>query len=337
MRGLVSALAALVMAATQAHSAILEESGPVQTDPGIGCSLTLSGEIGRGDADALSARLDALIAGIDNYPSGRPEQQIVLCLQSPGGSFVEAVAMARAIHQRDVTTRVSPGESCLSACAVAFLGGRFNSRSGEGSWPSRYLHPDARLGFHAPALILPEGDFTREDAQRAYDIAIEAVGLISLEARTLGLPQDLLTAMFTHHGEDFFYVTTLDHAAYFDIRLYGYDLPAIRRETTRHACMNAWHWHVGFNVVGETLTDYNNFAVTFADAGNGIQRFSPFDGDMYCRHLTIQTGGGERDNVILSEWPGMENPRVDGVYPGWVRIPGPALLSNLPRGSRRDP
>ena len=43
------------------------------------------------------------------------------------------------------------GAECYSACGLIFLAGRVDDRGGE-SYPSRYLHIGARLGFHAPYI-----------------------------------------------------------------------------------------------------------------------------------------------------------------------------------------
>lgn len=318
------------------QAATIQEAGPAQTDPGLDCSLRLNGEILPGDAKALIARLDTAIAAIPNYPSHLVNQQIVLCLSSPGGSFIEAVRMAKAIRDRDVTTRVAPGEACLSACAIAFMGGNFNTRSGMGWKASRYLHPTSRLGFHAPALNLPTGEFTRQDVLRAYDVAIEAVGLISREANTLRMPQALLTEMVNHRGQDFFYISTLDHVANFNVQLYGYSVPRLSRQNTPYACMNAWHWHIGTNPLGDTPESFRAFAESFLDAGAGLVEFLPFDGSIYCKHQAVEVGAGTLDSLVLSEWQTLQNARMRGSHPSWIRFPGPTPLADLPAGPLRD-
>jgi hypothetical protein len=88
-----------------------------------GFELEFSGGMGAGSADELSRALDA-------NPAVR-----VVHLNSPGGLVGEGRQMLDLIrHHLLITTTDS---YCLSACTLAFIGGR-----------ERYLAPGARLGFH---------------------------------------------------------------------------------------------------------------------------------------------------------------------------------------------
>jgi uncharacterized protein YecT (DUF1311 family) len=49
-----------------------------------------------------------------------------------------------------VRTYVSAGDRCLSACAMAWLGGSNTVMRGLPPWPQRYVHETAIIGFHAP-------------------------------------------------------------------------------------------------------------------------------------------------------------------------------------------
>jgi hypothetical protein len=76
-------LFATVLTTGAAFSAEITRVGPIQTDPGLGCSYRMSGQILPGDADRLATTLRAEIAQIFNYPDFRTELQIVLCLEGP--------------------------------------------------------------------------------------------------------------------------------------------------------------------------------------------------------------------------------------------------------------
>jgi hypothetical protein len=59
-------------------------------------------------------------------------------LSSPGGSLAEGIAIGVTIHERSIITAVSADNSCYSACALAWLGGRL-----------RILGDGADVGSHA--------------------------------------------------------------------------------------------------------------------------------------------------------------------------------------------
>ena len=324
------------LAVGRAPAAEITRVGPVQTDPGLGCSYRMSGQILPGDADRLEAVITAemsqrtSVLGLEN--------QIVLCLEGPGGSFLDALAIAEFVFSNDITTRIDPNATRLSACAIAFLGGNYNTYSGEGWRVSRFVHPTSRLGFHAPDLVLPEGQFSREDVGRAYDIAIEAVGLITAQAERLRIPQPLLTQMFNHRGDDFHMVETIDHLATYGILLYGHSPPQLTAETRRYACLNAWRWQLP-DAPSDTLdafVSYTQNAASFADEPGGVVRFSPFDGYLYCRVEATALGGGTMDLIQASEWQNFQNIRVETVRPQWIRYPGPLPLTRMFLGSNRD-
>lgn len=330
------ALACLWISASAAHAATLSLTDQIQTDPAAGCSIRLDGQILPGDAGKLDQTLSALIARTDNYPSPHINAQIVLCFASPGGSFTEAIEMAALIYDRAVTTRVAPGASCLSACALAFMGGNLNTRSGEGWRPSRFLHPTSRLGFHAPALVLPEGEFTRRDVERAYAVAIAAVGLISRDAPKLRIPQELLTQIFSNVGDSFHYVDRVDHLSGYGISLYGYDVPPLGPETSKTACRNGWRWYAGLWKSHRPAARLTDWTAGYRSLANGMIEFFPFDGVMFCRHSLRALGGGDVDVVVQSEFQDLRNPRFERSYMPWIRYPGALPLTDIANGPIRD-
>lgn len=101
--------------------------------------LEISGPIGFGLTNEVVGMLEA-------HPTIG-----TLHLESPGGRIEEAKKLCRLIRARGLLTYVS-GE-CLSACTLAFLGGR-----------ERLVGPDAKLGFHA--FDLPGGVYVQENLRR---------------------------------------------------------------------------------------------------------------------------------------------------------------------------
>ena len=70
----------------------------------------LSGPIESGDLERLRA-----LAPSDG--------QSIISFDSNGGDFQAGLALARYLHEKSIGTIVEDGRKCLSACAIAFLGG----------------------------------------------------------------------------------------------------------------------------------------------------------------------------------------------------------------------
>lgn len=123
--------------------------------------VELSGQIVRGDAQ----RVQRFIA---EQPKGRP---IAVSFNSGGGLIDEALAMGRHFHAHGVRTYVSgKGRQCLSACALAFLGGR-----DETGRAYRVKGSEARIGFHNFRRNQPTKEFTVADMHEAVAITQQVI------------------------------------------------------------------------------------------------------------------------------------------------------------------
>lgn len=87
--------------------------------------IVLEGEIFPGDAD----RFDQL---------SRDVELAGVLLKSPGGSLLDGIDIGRRIRELGYSTGVAPNTACASACALAWLGGKY-----------RFMDPSALVGFHA--------------------------------------------------------------------------------------------------------------------------------------------------------------------------------------------
>ena len=109
----------------------------------------LAGKIVSGDFDRFYALArDLNLTAKPN--SGEPVNTAVsaLCLDSPGGKWIEGRQIALFVHKYGIATRVLAGTECYSSCALVFMAGR--SLGGEVDGPRRILHVQGRLGSHAP-------------------------------------------------------------------------------------------------------------------------------------------------------------------------------------------
>lgn len=100
--------------------------------------LEISGEIGP-DSTASIGRLLPKLAECRNSVGTKIVNRVYL--NSGGGRLADGYKLGELFRSRDVQTVVTAGQKCASACAIAFLGGRF-----------RTMNYDALLSFHAPYL-----------------------------------------------------------------------------------------------------------------------------------------------------------------------------------------
>lgn len=103
-----------------------------------GCAVLIQGQIEEGLSKRIQdLQLERLANGVDAP---------VVCLNSEGGSLREAVELLDYFIENQILTYVNAGDACLSACAVAFLGGSAFYGNGEGTLVlSRSIHPEAVL------------------------------------------------------------------------------------------------------------------------------------------------------------------------------------------------
>lgn len=122
-----------------------------------GCLINLSGEIASGDFKALQSLATASgLTAPANSGEESNSSDAALCLDSPGGNYVEGRLIAGFVHDYGITTRVPAEASCYSSCAFLFMAGRAHGAETDG--PSRYLNVSGHLGFHAPYFKLADDD-----------------------------------------------------------------------------------------------------------------------------------------------------------------------------------
>ena len=148
---LLTALGVAVAGLAPAAAAVEIKLG-TSSDPSV-TLVEISGRFERGDAQVVQT----FLAGL---PKGR---QVAVNLASPGGLIDEALRIGRHFHANSIRTQVvGAGRDCLSACALAFLGGR------EASGRSyRVKGSEARIGFHSFRQNVPDKEFTVGDMHEA--------------------------------------------------------------------------------------------------------------------------------------------------------------------------
>lgn len=186
------------------------------------CSASLTGTIEPGDA----AKIQSYVAEMEPFfdpGSNAPEHfegyngdGLTLCISGPGGSYQEALKIIAVLAEGHVWTVLPRGSECLSACAVAFMGGLYADESGRS--PARTLMAGANLGFHAPSITLSgTSDMPPALVEAAYKTALNDLQgivttlLVNVESSyEASMRPSLLAAMLGTPPDDMFHVTTID-------------------------------------------------------------------------------------------------------------------------------
>ena len=202
------------------------------TDHPMDCKVNLEGLIEEGDTERLLSILQSL-------PYTYKPQYV--CLNSPGGSYLEGVRMAEAIYKNKLGTAVPENSRCESACAIAFLAGSYFNPEGELATVDRKIHPSSKLGFHAPGLIIPEGEFTKKQVDAAYLIALKAVTELSLlRIKGIKVPDTLFTRILDTPFDSMFYIDDVNLALRYDITVVDVDFyPGDITASLTNMCYNA--------------------------------------------------------------------------------------------------
>ena len=106
-------------------------------------TLRFTGLIETPDADKLRAELTKIRAKIP--PGDGPMATIEF--SSKGGDLLEGIKMGYLLREFDVASLVRKEDMCLSACALAFLGGT-QSRQPPAPIPNRRIAIGGKVGFH---------------------------------------------------------------------------------------------------------------------------------------------------------------------------------------------
>ena len=241
-------LLVLLLVLTPAEAARIE---PHQS-PEMGCDILVSGTITAGDAQALRRAIstsDLDIGKTLNAPLStepligmRPADRARVCFNSNGGSFVEGLEIAKLLIEYRKGSAVGENMACESACALAFMGGSTAVSSVEGSDSAdRVLHPRGLLGFHAPSITVPNGQYDEATVAQAYGVALAALRALSETRHTVfrgyvpgtdqatyfryQFPESLLLEMLGTPPDQMRYLRTVGEASRWDIRIGPIRLP----------------------------------------------------------------------------------------------------------------
>ena len=210
-------------------------AGELRRTPEINkCDYIFSGEVEAGDASKIDEGIPATASGSR------------LCLNSPGGDFVEGLRIFYVIWNKDsVATRVRSGDRCLSACAIGFLGGSLVVGTGAIRAQNTVIEPGAWLGFHAPRLVLPEGRaHSSSEVQEAYALALlDSSHLFKLtqirEHGAIGMSDFLFARTISTPPESMYNIDTIGRASLARVDVANVPMPELSWEGMRNVCDTA--------------------------------------------------------------------------------------------------
>jgi len=232
----------------------IPNSGPL--DGLSKCNLRLRGEIRDGDMSRLERQFKKV--------TGR-SMGLGLCLDSPGGSWSDALKIAQFVIEKRIWTVLEPDVDCFSACAIIFMSGVTLAIEGRARI-SRVMHVKSRLGFHAPYLpreSLPDTTYGAGTVEAAFYSAIRSIRqLMKLrrippriysssayghtKAGELVSP-DLIIEMLDKGPKESFLIDNVGKAAKYEIEVVGYRrADIITSKKLCYACMTLFYF--GSNV-----------------------------------------------------------------------------------------
>lgn len=331
------------------------------------CNMRMTGEVATGDTE----RFEALLAKHANQVAGDPEllgnpRIVTLCLDSPGGSLAEAIKLAEAIRKPRpfprgtgipfVATRLEAGARCESACAIVFMSGTIDGWE-DPPYPSRSIHPTARLGFHAPALAIGGGNYTERHVNTAFDISLQSISSI-LRVLHVGEAPDgtpyggtdrwieasLLEAMLRTPASSMRYIETVDDAGRWTIPVSPLPSEGFDYLSAWRACLNrlAWNTHRPSKMFKTTPDAYS---VSEAPKRNGELRrliviVDEMSGQM-CE-VTLYVGGflsvntdptleySDEYKTLTESGKARKDNMISGYASLWVQLPQTTLASLAP-------
>lgn len=208
-------------------------------------TLRLTGALRQGDAAAMRrilVRLKAESSALGEGPLATVE------LSSIGGDLNEGLEMGYLFRDFNVATVVRRRDLCLSACALAFLGGTA-SREGTERTHAHSVEVGGKLGFHTFYLNARSGDApTADDPVRSrrqgFGEARAATASLVRYAADLGIDPKFVATMMARPPEELAYVNTTEDFLTLRVCPIGLARPAIPlAEQALNVCNHATGWN----------------------------------------------------------------------------------------------
>ena len=208
-----------------------------------GCTILIDGQITSSDFERIASSLIAN-KGIREFDIGDTKLvSEMACLDSPGGNFEAGIKLANLFHDRHVQTKVTANSVCLSACAIAFMGGTYFA----GGWElfpsqrlSRTLQLGARLSFHAPHVEVSEDrSYQGADVKKLFSVALASAAALSALPASV-IPRQLNYSILNTEYDDWYQIDSIGKARRLGIRIEGLRIPKRPLETIAEELCHDW-------------------------------------------------------------------------------------------------
>ncbi len=243
--GLLVMVCLLQPAAAQALTITVESRSIPSTTPGSPLTihkLRLTGMFEPGSSD----RLRLTLASLDARPRGWTDAPLATAeMSSSGGDLVEGLKIGYLFSEFNVATVVRKGDRCLSACALAFLGGTA-SRDLSGRVRSSNLEIGGGVGFHNFAT---HADYFRQRSQgrdastgerASFFMARAGAALIVQYAADMDIDPKLIGRLLGRPSEEFEYIRTVQDFLSLGVCPIGFAAPSTGvAEQATNICRNS--------------------------------------------------------------------------------------------------
>lgn len=167
-------------------------------------TLRLTGMFELGDSDRLRGVLKDLRGSASSDGSLATAE-----LSSTGGDVTEGVKVGYLFREFRVSTLVRKGDICLSACALAFLGGTTNHPL-KGILPDRRIDIGGEVGSHNISLnlgaVTNSGGGHDQATTQGFNLALGGSALIASYVADMGIKTDLVGRMLGRPVSQFEYI-----------------------------------------------------------------------------------------------------------------------------------
>lgn len=264
------------------------------------CAIRIERRLDLGDADRFEGLVKSFEVSASESSEGIAPERAV-CLNSPGGNYLEGRQIAQLVHDTGLTTRIEAGAECYSACALIFMAGRINGA--ESDTVSRYLHVDGRLGFHAPYFDLAKDEtINGEQAMNLVRLssAVIAEFVAFGSSRSIFdikpmISASLLAEMLAAGPDEMSMVDTVEKVARWNIQVEGArTVSLVDRAGAVRACLNFQAW------LGDEPSQIDS--LSYYLSGREELVTLEFNGkrEIFAK---IQTGGMEDRHCLVSRDP----------------------------------
>ena len=335
MRFLVFSIALALTTATPSLAATIGASDEQ------GCAVSLNGRIEEGDSNRLKEVFATRGVLVYSEEGINPETS-ALCLNSPGGDFIEGQIIARIVYETGIGTRLQPDAECYSACAFIFMAGR--AKGIEWDSPYRSMSRRARLGFHAPYITMgDESTMTGAETKNLLSGYNRLLGDFILfgNARSIfdyrsNFSPALLGSLLLFGPEETLEVETIEDAERWGIEIAELEVPAFDAIAAYgQVCENFQAWSADLSA-REWKEGFPAPTEVYLNAEDGKKRFVRIDtGGMAERFCLVRIAENKKGYQVCSldgfngvsygdcpEW---------GIYvPGHYALPPSVRIRDLP-------